>query len=136
MRITAMWCVAALLFALLLTSRTSVQARGQAAKPTGSLPGTFTFIPKVSIEKVQQAIENKAVPNDAPVRMVDAGKFNLGVYTLNTEPTPPRPASPSPVFTTAISPKFTCSSAVRDLGALAVTLRTRPRNPTTARAGK
>ncbi len=95
MRITAMWCVAALLFALLLTSRTSVQARGQAAKPTGSLPGTFTFIPKASIEKVQQAIENKAVPNDAPVRMVDAGKFNLGVYTLNTEPTPPRPAGQS-----------------------------------------
>src|SRR6266516_1943482 len=136
MRITAMWCVAALLFALLLTSRTSVQARGHAAKPTGSLPGTFTFIPKASIEKVQQAIENKAVPNDAPVRMVDAGKFNLGVYTLNTEPTPPRPAGQSVTgFTTAISPKFTCSSAVRDLGALAVTLRTRPRNPTTARAG-
>src|SRR5881397_602244 len=90
MRKAAMWCVPAMLFALLLMSR--VQAGGQAGKPAGSLPGTFTFIPKASIEKVQQGIQDKALNNDSPVRMVDAGKFNLGVYTLNTEPTPPRPA--------------------------------------------
>jgi mannose-6-phosphate isomerase-like protein (cupin superfamily) len=92
MRNAAMWGVLALLFTLLLTSQPSVQARAQAQKTAGSLPGTFTFIPKADIEKVQQGIQNKTIQNDAPVRMVDAGKFNLGVYTLNTEPTQPRAA--------------------------------------------
>lgn len=55
-------------------------------KPLGNLPGTFTFIPRSDIEKVQNAIEN-GLPNDAPVRTVNvANKFNLGVYTLNSKP--------------------------------------------------
>ena len=51
--------------------------------------GNFTFIPRADIEKVQEAIE-KGLPNDAPVRTVNiAGGFNLGVYTLNSRPSPP-----------------------------------------------
>ena len=66
--------------------------KAPAPKPPGSLPGTFTYIPKADVEKVQNAIRN-GLPNDAPVRMVNAGKYNLGVYTLNySEPGKPRPA--------------------------------------------
>jgi mannose-6-phosphate isomerase-like protein (cupin superfamily) len=49
----------------------------------------FTFIPRADIEEVQAAIE-KGLPNDAPVRTVNiANKFNVGVYTLNSRPSPP-----------------------------------------------
>jgi mannose-6-phosphate isomerase-like protein (cupin superfamily) len=69
-------------------------AQGSAKLP-GNLPGSFTFIPKADVEKVQQAIEN-GLPNDSPVRMVDiSGRFDLGVYTLNSRPTkPPEPGTP------------------------------------------
>ena len=88
MRNTAMWCVMALFAALSVTSQASIRVQ----KPAGSLPGIFTFVPASDIEKVQQAILKMERPNDAPVRMVDAGKFNLGVYTLYMRPTPPRAA--------------------------------------------
>ena len=69
-------------------------AQGSAKLP-GNLPGAFTFIPEADVEKVQQAIEN-GLPNDSPVRMVDiSGRFDLGVYTLNSRPTkPPEPGTP------------------------------------------
>ena len=69
-------------------------AQGSAKLP-GNLPGEFTFIPKADVEKVQQAIEN-GLPNDSPVRVVDiSGRFDLGVYTLNSRPNkPPEPATP------------------------------------------
>lgn len=79
MRNTAMWCAVALLLAVSMTSQAQQS-------------GTFTYIPKADIEKVQQAILKMEVPNDAPIRMVDAGKFNLGAYTLFTQPSPPRTA--------------------------------------------
>ena len=68
-------------------------AQTPASKPPGSLPGTFTSIPRSDIAKVQTAIQN-GQPNDSPVRMVNiAGKFDLGVYTLNyVEPSKPRSA--------------------------------------------
>jgi mannose-6-phosphate isomerase-like protein (cupin superfamily) len=67
----------------------AAQVFTQTAKPPGSLPGVFTFVPKTDVEKVQQAIAN-GFPNDAPVRMVDvANRFHLGVYTLNSAPTKP-----------------------------------------------
>jgi mannose-6-phosphate isomerase-like protein (cupin superfamily) len=64
-------------------------------KLPGNLPGAFTFIPKADVEKVQKAIEN-GLPNDSPVRMVDiSGRFDLGVYTLNSRPgKPPEPGTP------------------------------------------
>jgi mannose-6-phosphate isomerase-like protein (cupin superfamily) len=59
------------------------------AQTPGNLTGSFTFIPKADVEKVQNAIES-GLPNDSPVRMVDiAGRFNLGVYTLNSAPSKP-----------------------------------------------
>src|SRR6266446_5663601 len=69
-------------------------AQGQSRLP-GNLPGNFTFIPKADIEKVQKAIES-GVPNDEPVRVVDVGgKYNLGVYTLNSAPSKPaQPGAP------------------------------------------
>ena len=69
-------------------------AQGSAKLP-GNLAGEFTFIPKADVEKVQQAIES-GLPNDSPVRMVDiSGRFDVGVYTLNSRPTkPPEPATP------------------------------------------
>ncbi|HYR85151.1 MAG TPA: hypothetical protein VE422_13795 [Terriglobia bacterium] len=79
----AIWCVVALSVAGL------VQAQGQ--RPAGSLPGTFTHIPKADVERVQQQIFRMEIPNDAPVRMVDAGRYNLGAYTLFMQPTT-RPA--------------------------------------------
>jgi len=86
----------ALLFVLSMGICIFAQAPAQkttAGKPPGSLPGTFTFIPKGDVEKVQKAILN-GTPNDSPVRMVNMGsKFDLGVYTLNyAEPSKPRPA--------------------------------------------
>ena len=67
----------------------------ESGKLPGNLPGAFTFIPKADVEKVQKAIEN-GLPNDSPVRMVDiSGRFDLGVYTLNSRPSkPPEPGSP------------------------------------------
>src|SRR5690348_12530035 len=58
-------------------------------------PGSFTFIPHRDIEQVQTAIQ-RGFPNDAPVRTVNiANKFNLGVYTLNSQPSkPPAPRAP------------------------------------------
>ena len=86
----------ALLFVLSIASHIFAQTPAQktpAGKPAGSLPGTFTYIPKADVEKVQNAIQN-GIPNDSPVRMVSVGgKYNLGVYTLNySEPSKPRPA--------------------------------------------
>src|ERR1035438_558812 len=85
-----------ILFALSIASYIFAQAPAQktpAGKPAGNLPGTFTYIPKADVEKVQNAILNGR-PNDSPVRMVDVGgNYNLGVYTLNySEASKPRPA--------------------------------------------
>jgi len=85
-----------ILFALSIASYIFAQVPAQktpAGKPAGNLPGTFTYIPKADVEKVQNAILNRR-PNDSPVRMVDVGgKYNLGVYTLNySEASKPRPA--------------------------------------------
>ena len=76
--------VVALLFVLSLGIYIFAQApqKAPAGKPPGNLPGTFTFIPKADVEKVQQAILN-GTPNDSPVRMVNANRFDFGVYTLN-----------------------------------------------------
>jgi mannose-6-phosphate isomerase-like protein (cupin superfamily) len=66
----------------LLPSVISLMAQAPAA-------GSFTFISRADIDRVQDAIEN-GLPNDAPVRTVTiANKFNLGVYTLNSRPGPP-----------------------------------------------
>ena len=64
-------------------------------KPPGNLPGSFTFVPRTDVERVQQEIEN-GHPNDSPVRMVNiSNRFNLGVYTLNSPPSqPPAPGAP------------------------------------------
>jgi mannose-6-phosphate isomerase-like protein (cupin superfamily) len=79
----------AISIAVLVLAQTSGQ---RATKLPGNLPGVFTFIPKVDVEKVQKAIAD-GFPNDAPVHMVDvANRFNLGVYTLNSAPT--KPAAP------------------------------------------
>jgi mannose-6-phosphate isomerase-like protein (cupin superfamily) len=80
------WGSATLLFALLLVRQTVAQL-------PGSLPGTFAYIPRADVAKVQAAIQN-GLPNDSPVRMVDVGgKYNIGIYTLNySEPSKPRPA--------------------------------------------
>lgn len=83
--------------ALLATSTIAGRIFAQAAKPAGSLPGVFTFVPGSDIAKVQTNIDN-GFPNDAPVRMVNvANRFNLGVYTLNSKPTPP-PKPDTPVM--------------------------------------
>jgi mannose-6-phosphate isomerase-like protein (cupin superfamily) len=88
----AVWGVVILLAASLVASYVCAQDSG---KLPGNLPGAFTFIPKTDVEKVQKAIEN-GLPNDSPVRMVDiSGRFDLGVYTLNSRPSkPPDPGSP------------------------------------------
>jgi mannose-6-phosphate isomerase-like protein (cupin superfamily) len=90
------WGGITFLFILAIASHIFAQTPAQktpAGKPPGSLPGTFTYIPKADVEKVQTAISN-GLPNDSPVRMVNiGGKYNLGVYTLNySEPSKPRPA--------------------------------------------
>ena len=90
------WGAVALFFTLTIGICVFAQApnqKGPEGKPPGSLPGTFTYIPKADIAKVQAAIQN-GLPNDSPVRMVDAGgKYNLGIYTLNySEASKPRPA--------------------------------------------
>jgi hypothetical protein len=83
---------------LLAGSIIFAQTPGRAA-PARTLPGNltdaFTFIPKADVERVEEAIEN-GLPNDSPVRMVNiSGRFNLGVYTLNSPPSQPvRPGSP------------------------------------------
>ena len=66
----------------LVISAISLMAQAPAA-------GSFTFISRADIEKVQHDIGN-GLPNDAPVRTVNiANKFNLGVYTLNSRPSQP-----------------------------------------------
>lgn len=125
MRFTAVLSLVALLFVVL------TQAQGQPQRPAGSLPGTFTHIPKADIEKVQQAILKMETPNDAPVRMVDAGRYNLGAYTLFTQPNVPRPAGPVTGF------------YHRDIAEIYILVsgsgarwKTRWRNPTTVLAGR
>jgi mannose-6-phosphate isomerase-like protein (cupin superfamily) len=99
----AVWSVVALLVASSIAIQVFAQTPGQqgkgqtapVSKLPGNLPGSFTFIPKADVEKVQTAIEN-GLPNDAPVRMVNvSNRFNLGVYTLNSRPSkPPAPGAP------------------------------------------
>ncbi len=73
------------LVALSFAALALAQAPGT-RKPPGNLTGSFTFIPKGDVERVQQVIET-GQPNDAPVRMVNiSNRFNLGVYTLNSPP--------------------------------------------------
>ena len=77
---------------LMITTGAVWAQNSRNARPPGSLTSDFTFIPKTDVENVQQAIENKGLPNDAPVRMVSiSNRFNLGVYTLNSSPTQPPP---------------------------------------------
>ncbi|PWU05120.1 MAG: hypothetical protein C5B51_15375 [Terriglobia bacterium] len=88
MRIT----VVILLAASWTAGHVFAQSSGREGKKLpGNLPGVFTYIPKADVERVQAAIEN-GLPNDSPVRMVNAGRFDLGVYTLNSPPS--RPAAP------------------------------------------
>ena len=86
----AVWSIATLLAGSSIAGYVFAQGSG---KLPGNLPGVFTFIPKADVEKVQKAIEN-GTPNDSPVRMVDiSGRFDLGVYTLNSRPGKPPEAS-------------------------------------------
>src|SRR3974377_1086388 len=88
----AVWSIAILVAGSSIGGYVFAQA---SQKPPGNLPGVFTFIPRADVEKVQKAIEN-GLPNDSPVRMVDiSGRFDLGVYTLNSRPgKPPDPGTP------------------------------------------
>jgi mannose-6-phosphate isomerase-like protein (cupin superfamily) len=94
------WSIVTLLAASSLIGLIFAQVPGTPShKLPGNLPGNFTFIPKADVEKVQQAIQN-GQPNDSPVRMVNvAGRFNLGVYTLNSPPSKPlAPGTPAMGF--------------------------------------
>ena len=84
---------AALVFAVSVASHSAAQGTGNGQKktPPGSLPGVFTFIPKTDIDTKMKAIED-GTPGDIPVRVVDAGRYNLGVYALRYEP-PAKPAA-------------------------------------------
>ena len=87
------WSAAALVFALSVASHSVAQGpgKGQKKTPPGSLPGVFTVIPKTDIDKKMKAIED-GTPGDIPVGVVDAGRYNLGVYALRYEP-PAKPAA-------------------------------------------
>jgi len=92
--------VVTLLAGSIIFAQTPGRAGGRRAAPAGTPPGNltdaFTFIPKADVERVEEAIEN-GLPNDSPVRMVNiSGRFNLGVYTLNSPPSQPVPPG-SPV---------------------------------------
>jgi len=84
---------AAFVFAVSVASHSAAQGTGNGQKktPPGSLPGVFTFIPKTDIDTKMKAIED-GTPGDIPVRVVDAGRYNLGVYALRYEP-PAKPAA-------------------------------------------
>src|SRR5579871_1068668 len=98
----SIWSVTALLFALMMVSQTVAQAPAQkaqqqgaaAAKPAGNLPGEFTLVSKADIAKVQKAIDD-GLANDEPVRTVNiSNRYNLGVYTLNSQPPGAKPGGP------------------------------------------
>jgi mannose-6-phosphate isomerase-like protein (cupin superfamily) len=87
---TTIWSVIALAVAMPIARG---QQKGAATKtPPGSLPGVFTSIPKPDIDKKMKEIED-GTPGDIPVRVVDAGRYNLGVYALRYEP-PAKPVAP------------------------------------------
>src|SRR4051794_2673144 len=86
------WSAAALVFALIIANYSLAQKKA----PPGNLPGVFTVIPKTDIDKKMKEIED-GTPGDIPVRMVDAGRYNLGVYALRYEPPAKPPVAGAPV---------------------------------------
>ena len=83
MKKTPLLGIFVLLFVFAMTSRSSPQARGQAAatpaKPApGNMPGNFTYIPKADLEAVMGPTRG-----DRPARVVNIGGANLGEYILH-----------------------------------------------------
>src|SRR6266704_5637123 len=84
MKKTPLLGIFVLLFVFAMTSRSSPQARGQAAatpaKPApGNMPGNFTYIPKADLEAVMGPTRG-----DRPARVVNiSGGANLGEYILH-----------------------------------------------------
>ena len=87
MKKTPLLGIFVLLFVFAMTSRSSPQARGQAAatpaKPApGNMPGNFTYIPKADLEAVMGPTRG-----DRPARVVNVGSdANIGAFILHYEP--------------------------------------------------